>query len=320
MLNFAMLRLHMYAERRPDTFRGSMGKIAAAVTASFGLLAVFLFAAGTIHIPRLYLLLHWILLGAAVCGIRLFLDHYLRTRQQSAFNCRQILIVGSGRRADLVNRALSKQRSWGHQVVGFLTPTPGTTPAVYGCPRLGEIDDLWKILEQYSVDEVIFALPETFNRSIKPFLDICTRRGTDFMIIPLLYDPGSYTPLRAESLQNIPVLVKSMSPLNPSGLLYKRILDYVGGAVGFALFAAMYPFVALAIRLESPGPALFRQTRVGKNGRTFTIYKFRTMTAGAEGMKEGAAGRQRNGRSDVQAGRRPARDARGTPVAKDVAG
>jgi len=88
-----------------------------------------------------------------------------------------------------------------------------------------------------------------------------------------------------EHVGNVPTLAVYGSRISSTGLFYKRILDIVGGIAGFAVLLLQLPLVALAIRLDSPGPVFFRQTRVGRNNRHFTLYKFRTMFIDAEARK-----------------------------------
>jgi exopolysaccharide biosynthesis polyprenyl glycosylphosphotransferase len=72
----------------------------------------------------------------------------------------------------------------------------------------------------------------------------------------------------------------------PQSLLLKRLLDILGGLIGVAITIVFYPFVALAIKIDSPGPVLFSQVRIGRNGRRFTFYKFRSMYRDAEERKK----------------------------------
>jgi exopolysaccharide biosynthesis polyprenyl glycosylphosphotransferase len=100
-----------------------------------------------------------------------------------------------------------------------------------------------------------------------------------------LYDPDLPHRLIGESLLGIPVLSYSPGNLSAGGLLYKRALDVIGGVAGCMLLALMYPIVALTIKMDSPGPVLFKQVRIGRNGRQFYLYKFRTMVVDAEKKK-----------------------------------
>jgi lipopolysaccharide/colanic/teichoic acid biosynthesis glycosyltransferase len=88
-----------------------------------------------------------------------------------------------------------------------------------------------------------------------------------------------------ENIQGIPTLTDYAAFRSASGLLYKKILDLMAGFVGFVIFLILYPFIGLAIKLDSSGPILFKQLRIGMHGRRFWLYKFRTMVAEAEAKK-----------------------------------
>ena len=109
--------------------------------------------------------------------------------------------------------------------------------------------------------------------------------GITTRILPALWTQDN-TNLRAENYQGIPFLTFYENNFSASGIFYKRILDIVGGIVGTVIFSILFPFVALAIKMDSPGPVLFRQERVGQNGRIFKLYKFRSMSSDAEMIKE----------------------------------
>ena len=132
---------------------------------------------------------------------------------------------------------------------------------------------------------MIFALGGQRNIKLSQYLDLCRKMGIEARILPALWSPESPS-LYAETIQGIPFLTLGVTKINTAGLLYKRILDIIGRLVGTFLFLLMYPFVAIAIKLDSPGPVLFKQKRVGQHGRTFTLYKFRTMYVDAEERKK----------------------------------
>jgi exopolysaccharide biosynthesis polyprenyl glycosylphosphotransferase len=117
-------------------------------------------------------------------------------------------------------------------------------------------------------------------------IEECRRLGLSYRVVPSMYDPQEPTPMSVERIQNIPTLAWNSVRIDASGLLYKTILDYLAGFVGFCIFLAVYPFVAVAIKLDSPGPVMFRQPRVGQNRRLFHIYKFRSMFVDAEARKK----------------------------------
>ena len=189
--------------------------------------------------------------------------------------------MGNIERGKLVSNALQKQLSWGHEVLGNLTDkkeelsNPGT---------IGYIDDLQDILHTQTIDEVIFALGPDRSIELDGYLKTCRSMGITTRIIPALWMPGNRS-MHAENYQGIPFLTFHENNFDATGLFYKRILDIAGGIAGTMIFIIIYPFVAFAIKRDSPGPVLFKQKRVGQNGRVFNLYKFRSMTSDADKMK-----------------------------------
>ena len=152
-------------------------------------------------------------------------------------------------------------------------------------PLLGTLREFDEILKARQIDEVVFALPKESPLNLKKYLDKCKRLGVAIRIVPAMFDPSDPT-LRVESIQGIPTLTDYAAFRSASGLLYKKILDLIVGLAGFSLFLLMYPIIGLAIKLDSPGPVLFKQTRIGMHGRRFMLYKFRSMISGAEAQKK----------------------------------
>ncbi|BBO85857.1 hypothetical protein DSCO28_64230 [Desulfosarcina ovata subsp. sediminis] len=146
------------------------------------------------------------------------------------------------------------------------------------------IDELPTSLRQQSIDEVVFAIPGDRTLELKPHLNYCHKIGLPVRILPAMWHQYSCQ-LSMEVCQGIPFLTMQTDNFNAAGLLYKRLLDIAGGLVGCLLFLLMYPFIAVAIKLDSKGPVLFRQKRMGQHGRVFELIKFRTMCADAEAKK-----------------------------------
>jgi exopolysaccharide biosynthesis polyprenyl glycosylphosphotransferase len=141
----------------------------------------------------------------------------------------------------------------------------------------------------------VFAASGDRATHLGQYLNFCKRTGIACRILPAMWVPNEAT-LGIEKCQDVPFLTLRTNSFNATGLIYKRALDILGGLVGCLIFAVIYPFVAAAIRLDSPGPAIFRQKRVGKHGRVFELLKFRTMYNDAEHrLKEVMAANEMNG-------------------------
>lgn len=282
--NFVMSALGLYSDIRASSFRTTAGRLIISVTILFMSLMTALYSFDIEYFERPFVLTFTLISLIMFTLTRLVLDFYLERRKNTSFNARQILLVGDDERAYRTYQGLDKQRSWGHQFVGYLSTGSG-----YEMPevaQLGTLSDLKDVILNRNVDEVIFALPATLSHvNLRDYIDICEKTGVSYRIVPAMFDPASSRDIRVETIQGIPTLTRNTLRISPTGMLYKRLVDYAIGMVGMAILAVMMPIIGLAIKLDSPGPIIFRQPRVGQNGRVFNIYKFRTMVADAEKLK-----------------------------------
>jgi len=290
--NFVMSRVGLYRESRSTSYWHTIQSMVVVVVIDFGAYGLIITVGQLAYFTPFFLLVYAFTLFLFFVMERGFLELYLEKRQNTSFNSRQILLVGGDEKAVVVAKAMERQRSWGHQFVGCLVPEgvqyfgcDGQTSNLSGLPVIGDLSDLSKTLRTRHIDEVVFALPGDSSVILQPYLEICKEMGISVRIVPNLFNPSSKS-VRAESVQGIPTLCLYSGMINASGLLYKRVLDLVIGLMGFIGFLLIYPIIGLAIKLDSPGPVLFKQRRVGQNGRIFWLYKFRTMYLNAEEKKE----------------------------------
>lgn len=151
--------------------------------------------------------------------------------------------------------------------------------------HLGYLEDLEEIVKKHVIDEVIFALPRDYVGELEPYILLCEEMGITVRMVVNLYDL-KYSRTHLSSIGTLPVLTFHTVTINKVNLLIKRAIDIVGSLIGLLLTAVISIAVIIAIKLESPGPAIFTQERVGLNGRKFKIYKFRSMYIDAEERKE----------------------------------
>jgi lipopolysaccharide/colanic/teichoic acid biosynthesis glycosyltransferase len=131
---------------------------------------------------------------------------------------------------------------------------------------------------------VIFALPKDRTGGIKRYVELCEQRGVTVKIVLDLFDlriAKSYV----HSVGTLPVLTYHTVCLNETQLLLKRVMDIVGALFGILITGLLSIFIIPAIELDSRGPVLFAQPRVGQNGRVFKLLKFRSMCVNADSMK-----------------------------------
>ena len=150
---------------------------------------------------------------------------------------------------------------------------------------LGSLEDLEMLIRRYHLDQIyILQKREEQLFSMQKYVDLCIDMGVTVRMVVDFYKRR-----RADSyvscVGTYPVITYHTVTLNTGEQVIKRIMDVAGGLAGIVLFSPVMLLAALAIKLDSPGPVIFRQTRVGKNGRTFQIYKFRSMYVDAEARK-----------------------------------
>ena len=202
---------------------------------------------------------------------------------------RNILIVGAGHTARAIARALRNDEVHSSTVVGFLDDNLPLSPEVLG--RTGDLD--WLARSQF-IDEVILALPGE-PALMRAAAAVAFRNHLDIRAVPDL-PPGPWPNADVERIAGIPVITLHSESLPVASLFLKRVLDVVGSFLGLVLIGPLMCLLALWIRLDSTGPVFYAAKRAGAKGRPFRCYKFRSMVAGADQMKETLRGRnQRDG-------------------------
>jgi exopolysaccharide biosynthesis polyprenyl glycosylphosphotransferase len=195
---------------------------------------------------------------------------------------RRVLIVGAGETGRMIMRNTAAQPELGYHVVGFVDDKPERGNRNLGRFKgLGSTDQIEEIIKEQAVDEVIIALPWLYHRKILGIIGQCERLKVAVRIVPDLFQL-SLSQVDIDDLNGIPLIGTKPVSIKGWNLALKRAIDVTISGLSLALFSPLLLIIAVLIRIDSPGPAIFRQTRVGRGGRAFTLYKFRTMREGAE--------------------------------------
>jgi len=195
---------------------------------------------------------------------------------------RQLLVVGAGPAGRAAVDQL-KQYAWADvNLVGYADDDKRKQGAVYeGVPVLGELDRLGQIVADYRVQDAIVALPLRAHERMVEVCHVLQQQGVRVHVIPDLF-ALSFPGAALEGFGGIPVVDLGQPGITGWRRLSKRAFDIVLSAVGVALVSPLLVLIAVAIRLESPGPVLYRQKRIGENGQPFTMLKFRSMVMDAD--------------------------------------
>jgi exopolysaccharide biosynthesis polyprenyl glycosylphosphotransferase len=203
-------------------------------------------------------------------------------RRRRGIGVDRVLIVGAGEIGMAVMRTLVARPDLGYQLVGYVEPDPTQAGDTIGPFRkLGELDALPEMLVAEAVDEVIITLPANHRQRIQKIIRQCQQAAVRPRIVPDFYQL-SLNQVDMDLLAGIPLIGVRELSLGHGARAVKRAIDVVGAVVGLIVFAPVMAIVALAIRLESPGPVLFRQERLGEDEHPFRVVKFRSMRQGAE--------------------------------------
>src|SRR4029077_16879502 len=195
---------------------------------------------------------------------------------------RRTLVVGSGEEANLVFRKLKAHPEYGLQVVGFLDgeseqPPPG--------PVLGSPKDVARVVDEYDIDRVLLASSVGSHGETLELVRTVRRPDVQISIVPRYFEIfTSHATL--DDVEGMPVVTLPPMRLGRSSRLLCRCVDMSVSALALLLLSPLLAAIALAIRLESSGGAIYRQPRRGRGGSTFQIAKFRSMYEGAEAKRD----------------------------------
>ena len=231
-------------------------------------------------ISRLVVGLSGVLAASILISWRLFYHRRIEYRVSKKRGLRNVLIVGAGSVGQELFRYLTVNKRLGYVVRGFLDEDTTVVPGV-----LGQIADLHQVARLNFIDDVFVTIGAQ-KELVRAVVLEARRCRLDVKLVPDFYD-GVGRPRSIEIIGDFPVMTLNREPIPRLALVTKRTLDAVCSAAGLAALSPLLLAIAVAIKLDSlKGPVLYRSVRVGKKWQRFTCYKFRTMVANADALKE----------------------------------
>jgi exopolysaccharide biosynthesis polyprenyl glycosylphosphotransferase len=235
-------------------------------------------------LSRTFIVLIFAISWVFLCAQRLFLIYALKEIRKRGLNTHNILIVGTGSRAQNFIRYLQKHPDLGFQIVGLVDPDPALQHKdVMGYKVIGVLEDLPKIFETEVIDEVFFIMPRSLLVQIEEALLYCEQVGKRVSLAVDLFS-FKFAKTKQTGISDFPLLSFQSTPDKIWQLFLKRTLDIVISAAALIILSPFFLLITVLIKKTSDGPVFFRQKRCGLNGRVFTLYKFRTMVQHAEKM------------------------------------
>jgi len=265
----------LYADAVINSAQGTKRRIVRAFCFSLLIVAMVVFVAGEKAVPRLMFAITAVFSLAAIVTVRLLVQRQNTKRIQRGIGMQHVLIVGAGEIGRAFHRHLNAHQSLGKKVCGFVDDERRAAPL-----WLGTSDALPRIVKEHFIDEIYFT-PGT-NRDLIISVALQAReQRISVRIVPDLYG-GLSLGSEFGRVGDVPVLELNHRPIPTLGLFIKRTVDLLIATVLAIASAPIMLLAALAIKLDSPGPVIYKAWRVGRKGRKFLCYKFRTMVVDAE--------------------------------------
>ena len=208
---------------------------------------------------------------------RFTLVSVLRRLRKKGYNLKHVLIVGYSRAAERYIKRIRNNAEWGYQIHGILDDTLPKGHTFLGIPVVGTLDDLQDFLSKNALDEIAIALSINEYAKLEHLVAKCEKSGVHTKFIPDYNNIISSKPY-TEDLYGLPVInIRNVPLSNMFNQVVKRIVDIFGATVAIIIFSIPMLVVAALVKLTSPGPIIFKQTRVGLHNKEFSMYKFRSM-------------------------------------------
>jgi exopolysaccharide biosynthesis polyprenyl glycosylphosphotransferase len=274
----------VYPYRRGRSLIEEIYAIATAATAGL----VVLIAVSLFFSPLLYsrlIFLYTAFLVTVVLGIsRLVIIEMGIWLARRGVAVERVMLIGVGDVGRMFMRTVAARPDYGLKLIGFLDDNPAKSTDIGPFRALGPVDSLDEVLDSQAIDAVVVCLPWQSHRMIQRILRVCEQRGVRAQVVPDLFQMTK-NQVQVQELNGIPLLSVRDVSIRGWNLLLKRAIDLIFTVVGSVIVLPLSGLIALAIKLEDRGPVLYSQTRMGRDGKPFRCYKFRSMVVGAEAMR-----------------------------------
>jgi exopolysaccharide biosynthesis polyprenyl glycosylphosphotransferase len=279
-------------ESEARTFIDEAATVLKAFTFATLVVAASIYLSGQEVVSRVALGMTVFMSAALLVGWRYVWRWRIEMRAAAGQDCKNVLIFGWSHAASLLEHHFGEHKWPGYVVKGFIDRRRVVSIRDRGVAErrtrpakgIGHIEDLAKIVRTRFIDELFVFLPED-RALVMELIAQARQSGINLRVVPDFYD-GLAWDAPIERLGPFSALQVHEKPIPVLGLIFKRLIDVVGSALALVLNAPLCILIALAIRLDSPGPIFYRSARVGRKGAIFTCYKFRTMVRNADALRE----------------------------------
>ncbi|MDN3510881.1 MAG: undecaprenyl-phosphate glucose phosphotransferase [Candidatus Jettenia sp. CY-1] len=272
----------LYRPRRISTKISEVIDISKASTFATLIVISLTFLFRQYEFSRLTFFYFWLINTIFLSLTRIMFREFLRFLRKQGYNLRYALIISTEKLGqDLVNK-LKKHPELGIRISGFLThDVDSVGNKIQGIPVLGKYSDVRALISKHKIDIVFVALPFSMHHQLKEVLDWIGDEMVSIMVLP---DISDFVTLRGSvsEFEGMPLISLRDTPLYGWNIIVKRLLDIIFASLVLTLASPLMFIIAVMVKLTSEGPVLFKQERMGMDGKTFHMLKFRTMLINAE--------------------------------------
>jgi len=275
-------RLALYRPRRIDHFFKELFDIAKSLTLTLFILITCIYLLKKFGFSRLAFFYFWIMGLVFLIASRFFIRKALNALRARGYNLRHALIAGTGGLGRKIFQKIETSPELGIRILGFLTSKRKETgKKIEDIPIIGTYEEIDQILEKHKIDIAFVALPIDEYNYLSRIIKKLQRHFLDIKVVPGV---SEFITLQGgvDELDDLPIVSLQGSPLYGWDRVFKRMFDLILGSLILAAMSPIMLIIGLLIKLTSEGPILYRQERIGMDGRPFQMLKFRTMNMDAE--------------------------------------
>ena len=258
---------------------------------TMGVIFIVFMLPGQVLASRFIILSTWFLSIIFVSFGRIvtrFIQIFLYSR---GYGCHKLVLIGSNGQARNIQQEIREKPGLGYRIIAKISDYQTENSHIFKISDV--LDRLTELIERPGIDEILHASPRLSQRDTLRLIDFCQEKKIRFKFSPNLFETATSN-VDTEEIAGIPVVELKETPLDGWGKVYKRLFDIAGATAGIIIFSPIMLAISLAIRLDSPGPAFFRYSRVGKYGQPFPYFKFRSMKDETHYLKFTPAWRRNN--------------------------
>jgi Undecaprenyl-phosphate glucose phosphotransferase len=272
----------LYRPRRVSTRISEFIDIGKASTFAILILISLTFLFRQYEFSRLAFFYFWLINIISLSLARIVFREFLRFLRKKGYNQRYALIIGTEKLGQDLVKKLQKHPELGIQISGFLTKEPWLSgEKIQEVKVLGIYSDVRELIARHGIDIVFIALPFYAQHQLKEILDWIGDETVSIMVLPDFLD---FVTLRGSvcEFEGMPLISLRDTPLYGWNIIVKRLLDIIFSSFVLIITSPVMVIIAMLIKVTSQGPVLFKQERMGIDGKIFTMIKFRTMYVNAE--------------------------------------